>query len=868
MAFTITAASIQEIGAYGGVRLVLTGDFSDERDSDFRVHVGPNGDSADPVCYGGPGNRDLARPVSDTELWVYLPKLEPTTGTAYDVFVQLVGGGTDTLVEEITVYPPQHETGVFSLRRVLPSTWMLGPREIDRVPPVSTREGSLANAEALTLGIGGSDNEIGGLVQTRLTQVATLGAAILNVENTLGWPDSGKVRVGGVIYQYAGRTDQSLTGITHLFGGATQVGTYKYHAVQEAVTNITGATSSMELLRRSLLVNYAEGEDLNTIGRNLGVPRLLYVADDDTHRGIIKALAYNPRGTVYGLELALDALLGAGNYQIIEDPINYPCVVFIELGNSLITDGSTVGRWYLPRELDFLADNEQEVPLTGIPSANIEGVGRIILKPERTFLECRTDTNYPTDYEIIDYEEDPGTQVWNWAGSGNELDRVLPVGPLTEFYDMVPFYYEKFVRIEEGYSTFSFEMVCEFYYFNPPTFDDGRNWAMIINDGAYDYAVGVTRVTSSNKVEVGFINTNTGAFIGTSTVISVGPSPEDMVWYSILIRRNTPDGLIELLLDGQIISTATATSFYSQTTNKATWGSLLGGVYLDPRVKQVALSTDNSHEYQPQPGGSQLNVSGSNPQRLTNNTGDWSPASVALEKKIRVLQAGPTNPQGGDNRGRYFVEAVIDAANADLVGLSGVDAEITTSTRIILEDDVEAFRYPEDLGKEITLSGSSLGNNGTFTITKLLERGTLTDYADYDTPLDGEYTNICEVSGGPLVIESGLAWAIRPVFVQDLTWRPYSLSWMAEFDDPPFIAINNDSWVDGVFNPVVRITLREALTGQILPDADIENDQVTAGPPSTWDYYPIYLIDPAAFVRDYVRDLLAAGIHPEFILSK
>lgn len=98
------------------------------------------------------------------------------------------------------------------------------------------------------------------------------------------------------------------------------------------ITDMSVTYSAADTYRRAFAIETAEGEDLSTLGRNIGVARPA-VLDDIRFRRLVQAIAYAPRGTVYALELALDALLGKGNWEIFEDltlgSVNHPGTVYV-----------------------------------------------------------------------------------------------------------------------------------------------------------------------------------------------------------------------------------------------------------------------------------------------------------------------------------------------------------------------------------------------------------------------------------------------------------------------------------------------------------------------------------------------------------
>jgi hypothetical protein len=139
MGFTITAVTPLAVGVPGGTRIRIVGTFAAERETEFHVHVGPAGTSADQRCYSGVrGQGFVLLPKSDTELWAYLPNLEPSAGSPYAVTVRKADGSEEhKLMAQITVLPPQYYSGVFSIRNVMPPNWDAGSRNFSTLPAVT-----------------------------------------------------------------------------------------------------------------------------------------------------------------------------------------------------------------------------------------------------------------------------------------------------------------------------------------------------------------------------------------------------------------------------------------------------------------------------------------------------------------------------------------------------------------------------------------------------------------------------------------------------------------------------------------------------------------------------------------------------------
>ena len=183
--------------------------------------------------------------------------------------------------------------------------------------------------EGLTSAIGQELTRLGGLQSTRVQAgfPVTAGDTTIRVETTLGWESAGYFYLDSYLYKYTGITTNptygEFTGVSY-FDEVTYIsGAAQDHAVLTEIMDYTRAYSAVDKMRRSFLVDYAAGIDLDTLARNIGVLRQPELETTDSiFRNIIKAIAYSPRGTMYIIELYLDALFGVGNYRIFEDMTN------------------------------------------------------------------------------------------------------------------------------------------------------------------------------------------------------------------------------------------------------------------------------------------------------------------------------------------------------------------------------------------------------------------------------------------------------------------------------------------------------------------------------------------------------------------
>lgn len=126
--------------AEGGVFFTIDGDFSGKLGIPYRVYVGPNGDNSDTPCYSGVrGQGTIIYPLTELIMRCYLPVLDTTNGSPYDVYVEGVDTPSDNavLAASLEILPAQYYTKVFGMRSVLPRFYKMGPRNmslLERLP--------------------------------------------------------------------------------------------------------------------------------------------------------------------------------------------------------------------------------------------------------------------------------------------------------------------------------------------------------------------------------------------------------------------------------------------------------------------------------------------------------------------------------------------------------------------------------------------------------------------------------------------------------------------------------------------------------------------------------------------------------------
>lgn len=130
--------------------------------------------------------------------------------------------------------------------------------------------------------------------------------------------------VGGEIILATGRTLTSFTTLTR----GVQTTQPRVHPSGTLVYDLTRNRTALDLVRRGLFVGTARLEDLDVIGRNLGLHKCPGL-DEESWRSLIQVMAYLPNQPIDAFTRVLDVFPGVGNYEIVEDLITNPSQVFV-----------------------------------------------------------------------------------------------------------------------------------------------------------------------------------------------------------------------------------------------------------------------------------------------------------------------------------------------------------------------------------------------------------------------------------------------------------------------------------------------------------------------------------------------------------
>ena len=178
-ALTLTKVTPSEVSGAGGFKVEIFGDFSGHEGRSFKVYIGTTDpyDPTDPLCLSGtPGSPQVLYPAGPTKLVTFLPVI--TSGTYHVSVVSVDGLWSGVLLNAITAYNQSRRSSVFSYRKTLPPYYKLGPRGVDTLPALPVSSQSVGILEGTSFAIGAADNDLGGILITRVTAEAPAPVAV------------------------------------------------------------------------------------------------------------------------------------------------------------------------------------------------------------------------------------------------------------------------------------------------------------------------------------------------------------------------------------------------------------------------------------------------------------------------------------------------------------------------------------------------------------------------------------------------------------------------------------------------------------------------------------------------------------------
>lgn len=712
--------------------------------------------------------------------------------------------------------------------------------------------------EAIIDAIGEQDAEIGGIRITRLTSIAGQGDCSIGVETTEDWEDSGKIGIDGIKYSYSGKTPISFTGITHVAASVITAGCAIAHRIESQVVDVSRTWTEMEQLRRSLFVDYAVSDELNVIGRNLGVDRLPLFRDDDQFREVVKVLAYNPKATILGIDLVLTGIVGAGNYVIYEDLLQHNNTIFIRILSAAVEELISAGKSFLQSSVyDTLGGTQDELdlPVGSVPIA-IEGVS---LPDLDELFDVRAQLPSAITYDYYPGALAPGSA---FVYAGSETEGAVMSNPSNAHLNFLTVttggsaLYEmdgpSGARIVPE-SNVAVSMLVRFPTGHGLVLTDLEQWYMHIHDGQKVIGLG-TGATGGGAPIVGLYKPGGVVFQG-DTVTLV-----DDVFYEVTVWKKGED-VIELFVNGQFITRVDYSVFAADVNHQIIFGIDPITATREVDLKQIGIYIHTATDYWSDEYAAGETFVGPNETKFDSNIVGYFLAGD-VGNRIDIWGSLLTNPSGGNNNGSWLIASlpVTPGPEIILVGPehTGAIVETTYPTRITVGAE-DAFTFPDDLGKKIVISGSVTTNDGTYTITKLLKEVTFDDLvADFDTEIS-QTTTICECAGATFVSEVELDWQLAPnnIVETGLNWRLSDAGSLSGLT----LTLRNALWVNDL---IMGIRFTDVLSAQILENSSDSNTVIQTTPTVLFEYYPFYVSDPMGIIQAYIATITAAGVIPEF----
>lgn len=689
---------------------------------------------------------------------------------------------------------------------------------------------------ALTYAVGEQLNVLAGVRLTRLARQAKRGDTQLVVERSLGMSDEGVVVVDGVTYAYGALIDGALLQLSVTTPQGTFAGVYQDHDLNAVVTDANRDYSALDAVRRSLFVGTAEGEDLSLLGRILGVPRAPAVGNDTQYRSLIRAIAYNPRTTLQGLSSALDALVGAGNYAVLEDPVNYPATVLVYLSGEDLVGTVSQGR-------AFLAGTEPVASLGGLltlagPTANLGALHLASVAAWRTFADKPSSYSkddqgaaLPASFVFVGDE----SQVGSYAlGAGLAAPQLATAG-----------YY----RLTTPITAASRWRASVRAIITDPTrlsATDPRSFGLRVRTTAATFGLGaVCAADGSVGLGIAKLADDAGALLG-----PVAASVSANVPFEAAIALN--DGVVQFSLNNRIVQSlplADAATASAQTVTGFDFGSFNGSASM-AAVQAAGINTSDPTDYNSTFGTA-------TPQAANMLNLSFTPQVGDVGLAIRIIGGGgsASQPQARDT---YPVVAVDTGTNTVTVGDRDLGIVNVSSGLMFCSGAEQPLTYPDDLGRSVTLAGSSLGNDGTYTISEIYnEDGS----AALSRPAGAAEvrSQYAMLSPAPSRSETALSASISPNFGTEQAHVQLVGTWTSP--DLTVAAPTFSPRTPLPFDPAAyKVTASHVLSSQVYDDLGAVNTCTSEGPPAKYLIWPLYLIDPTFFVQTYLQDMLAAGV--------
>jgi len=628
---------------------------------------------------------------------------------------------------------------------------------------------------------------------------------------------------------------------------------------QDEVIDGSQSFSGTDQVRRAMLVDFASGEELDRIGRNLAVIRPFSLGDE-SFRCLLKTLSYLPKTTVYGIELVLACLFPGGGFSVYEDLIGFPNKVFILItalaGTSTVFEGKA-----------FLAPTGKDIT----PPIDPAKAGGAVLGRAARERQTSSSTTAVTiahtplsvldvlqedDTDVLDMDVLPSadTPVWTFFGEADsapiesDVFAIVATGPSANALEQTPDTppsndggrYQKSISTDFlAGSIFEFEA---WFKIVSHTTSGGFPWGLYVSDDSIDAQYGLWW----NLTQIEF-SESPGS--GTFGPFDHGLNLNDGQWHQILLRRESVDDkhLITAFIDGKNLAGSVDSSIFATTTvDNCSFGYFYqSGTTQNWNVQwdnvKTFVRTDRNH----------WNVA-NNDGVFSGSTDNLTSASALflagdVGKYLRVKSRGTGGAAADVNIGLWKVKTFVSTSDIELEGfVSAAIASVSTVGSDNFITLLDPLFVPQDKNKQIEIAGSALGNDGA---RKILE---------YVSPKK------VRVDGAAYVSEIGLTYKFN-VF-DGTTAGQFAAATVFTWE-----LIDAASFVGPV------LTLREALplastpvqiwytsvwSAQILRNEALANEGSLGSEPGI--FYPFYVFDVDRATRQLLDEITAAGVLPAY----
>ena len=698
---------------------------------------------------------------------------------------------------------------------------------------------------ALTSAFGDALTAFGGLRMTRLTVQAAAGATSITVERTSGLPVPGVIGIGNDRYSYTAISGLIISGLTYLASGVTHTGLVAAYATKAPVIDLSRTYSMLDKVKNGFFLNTASADDLTTIGRNLGVPRLPVIGSDTQYRALIKALAYAPRGTTYGLEMALDALIGAGTYKLHQTP-SKPATVILTTDYESFNSGSVAGGSYIEGSTVFpyavYAFSSSTMSALTPGAKQIRGLSLAPFSASFDFTSQIPDAYAP----YLAYQLNSYSGFYLYGSGPNYVSRVDAMKGYFATGD-----YNLFLTPDSDFTVAARMTVRSSSGFTLGA--PSKLFVMGAYDGTRGYGFSIEQSTTG--VVLALCTVPAASIIASSDQINVAVG--DNAYFDVKLSKNTARGRIKLTVGTQSVGAqvsqfpaatfgnGSACVFFGDLNNDASLGT---GISIG--MQNLYINTQTNRDY--------LVVQGTNASVSGNSaTLPAYSATTNSNGKLVVLSGSAVNRNGGSNNGTYAITGVVASqaapATVQLVQAGDTGASLTAAG--VLTSPNRVFTYPQDLGKTVVVASGAAA--GSYVISAI-----------YDP--NNSYANCATYALKPTIVSNQVLLATAPAnAVSNVT---YTIA-------PTFVAESNLTYLaggNGVYGGAYSdtITLPGYGTYQVMADvttgcevAAVDGVTRPANADGTVDpalEFPIYLDEPLSEAEAYLSGLVAAGVVLEF----